>query len=65
MWQLLKGLSVLQAKNIAHRDIKPQNILIQKRGILKVLIADMGLATFVDAERYLFTRCGTPGFVAP
>lgn len=28
-------------------------------------ICDFGLATFADAEKYLFVRCGTPGFVAP
>lgn len=30
-----------------------------------IKIVDFGLSTFVDAEEYLFKRCGTPGFVAP
>ena len=29
------------------------------------VIVDYGLATFVDVEKYLFYRCGTPGYVAP
>lgn len=28
-------------------------------------ICDFGLATFAHEEKYLFVRCGTPGFVAP
>jgi serine/threonine protein kinase len=30
-----------------------------------LVICDFGLATYADAEKYLFVRCGTPGFVAP
>ena len=29
------------------------------------MIVDFGFATFWNAEKYIFTRCGTPGFVAP
>lgn len=29
------------------------------------MIADFGLAEFVNSEEYLFVRCGTPGYVAP
>lgn len=28
-------------------------------------ICDFGLATYADELKYLFVRCGTPGFVAP
>lgn len=28
-------------------------------------ICDFGLATHAEEEKYLFVRCGTPGFVAP
>ena len=30
-----------------------------------ICIADFGLSTFANVEEYLFSRCGTPGFVAP
>lgn len=40
--QLLLGLSYLHSRRILHRDLKPQNLLIDKSGNLK--IADFGLA---------------------
>lgn len=48
-----------------HRDLKPENILLRKKDSLDCVIADFGLAQFYDTDMYLFTRCGTPGFVAP
>ncbi len=29
------------------------------------VIVDFGLATNADISKYLFYRCGTPGYVAP
>ena len=30
-----------------------------------VYLIDFGLATIADEPKYLFVRCGTPGYVAP
>jgi serine/threonine protein kinase len=66
---ILQGLQYLAEKGIVHRDLKPQNLIFQRNNceVSKntVKIVDFGLSTFVDAEEYLFKRCGTPGFVAP
>ena len=47
--QLSQGLFFLQKNKIAHRDIKPQNILIFPNNIYK--IADMGEAKEIDKNK--------------
>uniref|UniRef100_A0A2K5PRE6 Cyclin-dependent kinase 5 n=1 Tax=Cebus imitator TaxID=2715852 RepID=A0A2K5PRE6_CEBIM len=42
LFQLLKGLGFCHSRNVLHRDLKPQNLLINRNGELK--LADFGLA---------------------
>ena len=42
MFQILNGLKECHSHGIMHRDLKPQNLLVNKQGFLK--IADFGLA---------------------
>lgn len=42
MYQLLKGIAFCHDHRVLHRDLKPQNLLINKKGELK--LADFGLA---------------------
>lgn len=42
MFQIMRGLAFCHARGIMHRDMKPQNLLVDREG--KVKIADFGLA---------------------
>ena len=63
--QLIIGLQYLHAHGIIHRDIKLENILLEREGdISRVKIADFGLAKKA-ADTAMQTICGTPQYVAP
>uniref|UniRef100_A0ACD5X130 Uncharacterized protein n=1 Tax=Avena sativa TaxID=4498 RepID=A0ACD5X130_AVESA len=64
--QLACGLQMLREKNVVHRDLKPQNILLvanSENSILK--IADFGFAKFLEPYGLAETLCGSPLYMAP
>ncbi|XP_075852413.1 MAP/microtubule affinity-regulating kinase 4-like isoform X1 [Microcebus murinus] len=61
--QLLSAVRYCHAQHIAHRDLQPDNILLDKLGNVK--LADFGDATTFNEGDYLDTYCGSPAFMAP
>jgi cyclin-dependent kinase len=53
-WQVMKGLGVCHARSVIHRDIKPQNVLIDSQ--LRVKLADFGLARRFSVPMPKFTH---------
>ncbi|KAH0556962.1 hypothetical protein GP486_005248 [Trichoglossum hirsutum] len=63
--QILRGLEYVHQKMVTHRDIKPDNILIQSIDPLIVKLSDFGLSKRVDDSTFLKTFCGTLLYCAP
>ena len=57
---------MLAEKDIMHRDLKPENLMMVNRITdINMKIVDFGLSSFINIDEYLYSRCGTPGYVAP
>ena len=62
--QIISGLSYLHYIGIAHRDFKPENILLTNDNkILKII--DFGLSNIYKKGQLLKTGCGSPCYCPP
>ncbi|XP_048358888.1 death-associated protein kinase 1 [Sphaerodactylus townsendi] len=65
--QILNGVNYLHSLQIAHFDLKPENIMLLDRNVPKprIKIIDFGLAHKIDFSNEFKNIFGTPEFVAP
>jgi tRNA A-37 threonylcarbamoyl transferase component Bud32 len=61
--QVVAGISHLHSKNIVHRDIKLENLLLGPGNIVKII--DFGFSIKIAKDKLLAVFCGTPSYMAP
>jgi serine/threonine-protein kinase ULK/ATG1 len=73
---LARALKFLRQRNLIHRDIKPQNLLLtppspsdlekgHPLGVPILKLADFGFARFLPNQMMAETLCGSPLYMAP
>ncbi|KAL1274513.1 hypothetical protein QQF64_027327, partial [Cirrhinus molitorella] len=62
-WQILSAVEYCHERNIVHRDLKAENLLLDAHMNMK--IADFGFGNFFRPGEPLTTWCGSPPYAAP
>ena len=60
---IVLSLRYLRLNNILHRDIKPDNLVFDKKGYLN--LTDFGISKKVKNNKIIKDKSGTPGYLSP
>ncbi|OMJ94135.1 hypothetical protein SteCoe_2773 [Stentor coeruleus] len=61
--QVLLGIEYCHHKNVTHRDIKLENLLLDDNNNVKII--DFGFSTCFSHEKKVKMFCGTPSYMSP
>jgi len=61
--QICNAVEHAHRQNVIHRDLRPSNVLVTDRGLLKV--ADFGTSRFLEIAAHGTTVIGSPPYMAP
>ena len=61
--QIVYGVAHIHCRNVLHRDIKLDNILMDSMGGIK--ICDFGVSKVITPDMLIREQCGTPAYIAP
>ncbi len=65
MTQILNGLGEAHRQGVVHRDLKPQNIMVDRQDVVRIM--DFGIARTADSATMTGTgeMMGTPDYISP
>jgi len=64
--EIIDALTYLHSQNIVHRDVKPENILLQTFGnTLTCKLIDFGISRTYTLDKLITTPCGTASYAPP
>jgi eukaryotic-like serine/threonine-protein kinase len=67
MYQVCTALDAAHSEGVVHRDLKPQNVMVDKTG--RAIVMDFGIARSTEASAGMMTNTGaligTPDYMSP